>query len=178
MCSAVSAALAVASSAQRAMHYASSRRRSRAAVLVQFSRAPQQCHFASGPLWLKMQPSPARGSARRRRREESSAGARRRRRALFSASADGPRNPADSQLGSGSAPSAKQTGTPPCLRRREESQTHRRRRGERARASDPQHRTTTAPTTSDSGTATSSCACPVNTAGRKTGSASSKKMTA
>ena len=69
------------SAAQRAMHYASSRRRSRAAVLVP-SRVRHSSAIASGPVTEttgRQQPSPARGSARLGRREESSAGARRRR---------------------------------------------------------------------------------------------------
>ena len=56
------------------MRYVSSRRRSRAAVLVP-SRCQPAVPIASGPVTettRRQQPSPARGSARRRRREESS----------------------------------------------------------------------------------------------------------
>ena len=75
MCSAVSAALAVARAVQRAMRYASSRRRSRAAVLVP-SRCQPAVPIASGPVTettRRQQPSPARGSARLGRGEVSSA---------------------------------------------------------------------------------------------------------
>ena len=122
MGSALSAALAVARAAQRAMRYASSRRRSRAAVLVP-SRCQPAVPIASGPVTETTTTrrhnggSRAPGSVRLGRREESSAGARRRRSA--------PAWPLQVACGRptpvGRAPVPKWTGTPPCLRRREES---------------------------------------------------------
>ena len=109
MCSALSAVLAMVRAAQRAMHYASSPRRSRAAVLVPSRCQPAVPIASLSPLTetTRRQPAVARAGERSSWSSGGVFGARRRRRALFFASADGPRTadlPGSPQCPSGLGP--------------------------------------------------------------------------
>jgi len=106
------------------MHYASSRRRSRACSACAVSRAPQQCHLASASVTetTSRRSRRPRGGALAEPVEESSAGARRRRRAsllLPVGGRDGPSlraecGPGDTACGPGhSSPTPSRSGRRP-----------------------------------------------------------------